>query len=76
VTTNQLIGVYLVIPSTFKKIYNIRHKITNYSQQDADFLEFISTNALHVWGGSSTHHQEYIQLQALSTYSAASCYRG
>jgi hypothetical protein len=31
--------------------------ITNYSQQDATFLEFISTDALHVSGGSSAHHQ-------------------
>ena len=32
----------------------------NYSQQDATFLDlFISTNSLHISGGSSTHHQEY-----------------
>jgi len=30
--------------------------ITNYSQQDAAFLEFISKDAVHVSGGSSTHH--------------------
>jgi len=35
-----------------------RNVITNYSQQDATFLEFISTDALRVSGGSSTHHQE------------------
>jgi hypothetical protein len=35
--------------------------ITNYSQQDATFLEFIYfTDALHVSGGSSAHHQEHI----------------
>ena len=31
-----------------------------YNQQDATFLDlFISTNAVHVSGGSSTHHQEH-----------------
>ena len=38
-----------------------RNIILNYSQQDATFLDlFISTDALHVSGGSSTHHQEHI----------------
>jgi len=44
-----------------------RYIITNYSQQDATFLEFISTDALHistdalhVSGGFSAHHQEHI----------------
>jgi hypothetical protein len=41
-----------------------RNVITNYSQQDATFLEFIFTDALHVLGGSSSHHQEDIQLCA------------
>jgi len=37
-----------------------RNIITNYSQQDATFLDlFISTDALHVSGGSSAHHQEH-----------------
>jgi len=37
-----------------------RNIIPNYSQQDATFLDlFIFTNALHVSGGSSTHHQEH-----------------
>jgi hypothetical protein len=35
-----------------------RNIITNYSQQDATFLEFISIDALHVSGGSFAHHQE------------------
>jgi len=35
----------------------LRNIITNYSQQDATFLEFISTDAVHVSGGSSAHHQ-------------------
>jgi hypothetical protein len=35
--------------------------IPNYSQQDATLLDlFIFTDALHVSGGSSTHHQEHI----------------
>jgi len=37
--------------STFKGL------ITNYSQQDATFLELISTDALHVSGCFSAHHQ-------------------
>jgi hypothetical protein len=41
--------------------YNIhmsvqRNIITNYSQQDATFLEFISKDALHISGGFSAHH--------------------
>ena len=43
------------------------------------FLDlFISTDALHVSGGSSAHHQEHItvlQLQVLSTSTAVCCYR-
>jgi hypothetical protein len=36
-----------------------RNIIPNYSQQDATFLGlFIFTDALHVSGGSSAHHQE------------------
>jgi hypothetical protein len=37
-----------------------RNIITNYSQQDTTFLEFISTDALYVSSGSSAHHQEHI----------------
>jgi len=40
--------------------YNLlkpQHKIPNYSQQDATFLDlFIFTDALHVSGGLSAHH--------------------
>jgi len=36
-----------------------RYIITNYSKQDETFLEFIFTDALHVSGGSSAHHQEH-----------------
>ena len=41
--------------------------ITNYNQQDATFLDiFISTDALHVSGGSSAHHQEHITVHTAS----------
>jgi hypothetical protein len=37
-----------------------RNIIPNYSQQDATFLDlFISTDALHVSGGSSARHHLY-----------------
>jgi hypothetical protein len=37
-----------------------RNIIPNYGQQDATFLDlFIFTNALHVSGGPSAHHQEH-----------------
>ena len=34
--------------------------IPNYYQYDATFLNFISTDAPHISGGSSAHHQEHI----------------
>ena len=41
--------------------------IPNYNQQDAVFLDlFISTDALHVSGGSSAHHQEQITAHTAS----------
>jgi predicted nucleic-acid-binding protein len=41
--------------------------IKNYDQQDATFLDlFISTDALHVSGGSSAHHQEHIAVHTAS----------
>jgi hypothetical protein len=44
------------------------HKlIPNYSQQDATFLDlFIFTDAVHVSGGSSAHHQEHITVHTTS----------
>jgi hypothetical protein len=37
-----------------------RNIIPNYNQQDATFLDlFIYTDAHHVLGGSSAHHQEH-----------------
>jgi len=55
-----------------KSIYGRKEiDFPNYNQHDATFLDlFISTDALHVSGCSSVHHQEhkiYIQLQVLST---------
>jgi hypothetical protein len=39
----------------------------NYNQKDAAFLDlFISTDALHVSGGSSAHHQEHITIHTAS----------
>ena len=45
----------------------IANIIPNYSQQDATFLDlFISTDAVHVSGGSSTHHQEHTTVHTAS----------
>jgi len=41
--------------------------IPNYSQQDGTFLDlFIFTDALHVSGASSAHHQEHITVHTAS----------
>ena len=46
----------------------IANIIPNYNQQDAMFLDlFISTDALHVSGGSSAHHQEHITVHTASS---------
>jgi len=43
------------------------NRFPSYNQQDAVFLDlFISTDALHVSGGSSAHHQEYITVHTAS----------
>jgi hypothetical protein len=40
---------------------------TNYSQQDANFLDlFIFTGALHVSGGTTDHYQEHITVRTVS----------
>ena len=45
----------------------LRNIIPNYIQQDATFLDlFIFTDALHVSGGSSAHHQEHITVHTVS----------
>jgi hypothetical protein len=44
-----------------------RNIITNYTQQDATFLNlFTFTDALHVSGGFSAHHQEHITVHTVS----------
>jgi len=44
-----------------------RNKIPIYSQQDATFPNlFIFTDALHVSGGFSAHHQEQITVHTAS----------
>jgi len=50
----------------------------SYNQQDATFLDFfISTDALHVSGGSSAHHQEHITVHTVSgIINQYCCYRG
>ena len=55
-----------------------RNIIPNYSQQDATFLYlFIFTDAPHVSGGSSAHHQEHITVQtAADIVNRYCCYRG
>jgi hypothetical protein len=41
--------------------------VPNYIQQDATFLDlFIFTDALHVSGGSSAHHQEHLTVHTAS----------
>jgi hypothetical protein len=56
---------------------SFQFQISNYSQQDAAFLDlFISKDALHISDGSSAHHQEHITLQTASSVvnlTAASC---
>ena len=45
----------------------LRNIIPNYNQQDAPFLDlFISTDAVHVSGDSSAHHQEHITVHTAS----------
>jgi hypothetical protein len=49
----------------------IANIIPNYNQQDATFLDlFISTDPLHVSGGSSSHHQEHINMYTASGIAA------
>jgi hypothetical protein len=55
----------------------IANIIPNYNQQDARLLDlFISTDNVHVSGGSSAHHQEHIQLKVFSINTVSYCYRG
>jgi len=76
--------IIIVPPPTYKNVLDIhmsvhRNIIPNYSQQDATFLPdlFISTDALHVSGGSSAHHQEHITVHTPSgIVNQYCCYRG
>jgi len=44
-----------------------RNIIPNYSERDGTFLDlFIFTDALHISGGSSAHHQEYTTVHTAS----------
>jgi hypothetical protein len=44
-----------------------RNTIPNYGQKEATFLDlFIFTDALHVLGGSSAHHQEHTTVHTAS----------
>ena len=44
-----------------------RNIIPNYNQQDATFLDLlIFTDAVHVLGGFSVHHQEHITVRTAS----------
>ena len=45
----------------------IANTFPKYNQQDATFLDlFISTDAVHVSGGSSTHYQEHLTVHTAS----------
>jgi len=57
---------------------SVHHNIIpNFSEQDATFLDlFIFTDAAHVSGGSSAHHQEHITVHTASgIVNRYSCYR-
>jgi hypothetical protein len=60
----QYFKIFTALPFIRPYIVNT---IPNYSQQDETFLDlFISTDALHVSGGSSAHHQEHITVHTAS----------
>jgi hypothetical protein len=55
--------------SFFRVIHMSVHRniTTNYSQQDATFLDLsIFTDAVHVSGGFSAHHQEHMTVHTAS----------
>ena len=80
-----LVSLYVVIfilPSccsdvhhTFDIHMSVHHDINpNYNQQDATFLDlFISTDALHVSGSSSAHHQEHLTVHTASVIDNQYC---
>ena len=53
----------------------LKNLITNYNQQDATFLDlFISTDVLHVSGGSSAHYHERLTVHTVSRIVNQYCY--
>jgi len=71
--TSSVLNLIFMFPC----IVNI---IPDYNQQDATFIDlFISTDALHVSGGSFAHHQEHITVHTASgivNQHCTSCCRG
>ena len=62
----DLFSIYLFI-YLFIAFSNFLNTIPNYNQQDTTFLDlFISTEALHISGDSSSHHQEHITVHTAS----------
>jgi len=64
-------GISILLPDfmfEFDIHMSMHHNIIpNYNQEDATFLDlFISTDALHVSGDSSAHHQEHITVHTAS----------
>ena len=57
----------MFIVGMFKAGCVVRNRVPNYYHQDAKFLNlFISTDAVHVSGVSSAHHQEHITVHTAS----------
>jgi len=64
--TRLSLTLYVHEPFDIRMSVNL-NIIPNYSQQDATFLDlFISTDDLHVSGGSSAHHLEHITVHTAS----------
>jgi hypothetical protein len=62
--------LFQVGPTNLPQHSLVKHPLStilNYNQQDATFLDlFIATDALHVSGGSSAHHQAHISVHTAS----------
>ena len=66
VMPHSIVTIYIIYKflNNVNNVIELSKFITNYNQQDATFLDlFISTDALHVSGGSSAHHQEHVTVQ-------------
>ena len=61
---------YVLLTYIITSISNMTHKYTiipNYNQKDSTFLDlFISTDTLHVSGGSSVHYEEHTTVHTAS----------